>query len=167
MPKNTLSAAPLLVRIALIGLLCFGGLLIFFWAYTTVQLNLASKKGVYPSAEEAMQAVIARSFIRTERYEIIYAGTNSFDGSSPQVWYVIACVWGGTRLDGSPVGSTKHDYDQPGTFFLHTRRGWVHMPEGALPEVIGFWMQVFDLSGPGLSTPSHDWGSGVPSDCTF
>jgi hypothetical protein len=114
-----------------------------------------------------MLALVARNYIEPRKVEIIYAGTNSFDGSSPHVWYVIACVWGGKRADGSPVGSKRHDYDQPGHFFLHTKDGWVFVPEGAFPEFMGFWMKVYGLAGPGSSQPSHDWGSAPQTDCTF
>jgi hypothetical protein len=142
-------------------------LLAVAWTYTTVQLDLASAQGVYPSAEAAMLALIDRSYQQPEDVQIIYAGTNSFDGSDPHVWYAIACVWGGTRRDGSPVGSARHDYDQPGIYFLATQDGWVFVPEGALPEFIGYWMEVFGLAGAGSSTPSHNWGDNPDKGCIF
>jgi hypothetical protein len=150
-----------------IPLTCIGVTLISSWLYTTIQLRAAREAGVFSSAEEGMRALIAKSYVEPDRYQIIYAGTNSFDGSSPHVWYVIACVWGGHRVDGSPTGSEKHVYDQPGVFFLDTKEGWVFVPEGAFPELMGFWMQVFDLAGPGSSQPTHDWGSSPQGDCVF
>jgi hypothetical protein len=137
------------------------------WAWTVIQLNSARAVGVYPSAEDAMLALIDRSYRQPDDIQIIYAGTNSFDGSNPHVWYAIACVWGGTRRDGSPVGSTRHEYDQPGTYFLATPDGWVWMPEDALPEFVGYWMQVFGLAGAGSSQPSHDWGDNPDRGCVF
>src|SRR5512146_931734 len=106
--------------------------LFFFvtWTYTTGVLRLARMEGTYASAEEGMKAIIAKSYLRPTDTQIIYAGTNSFDGSQPHVWYVIACVWGGTRADGLPVGSARHAYDQPGLFFVATRDGWVQVDEG-------------------------------------
>jgi len=139
---------------------------LFGLVYTTSQLRMASARGVYPSAEAGMRALIDRSFREPDKVQIIYAGTNSFDGSSPHVWYVLACVWGGTRADGSPVGTERHVYDQPGVYFLDTRQGWIFVPEGSFPEIMGFWMRVYDLAGPGSSIPSHAWGSG-PQDCEF
>ena len=65
--------------------------------YTTIVLTLVRVKGVYPSAEAGMQALIERGYVNPDQVEIIYAGTNSFDGSDPNVWYVLACIWGGTR----------------------------------------------------------------------
>jgi hypothetical protein len=114
-----------------------------------------------------MRTLIARSYVAPGTIEIAYAGTNSFDGSEPHVWYVIACIWGGTRADGSPVGSARHAYDQPGSYFLAAKDGWVHVPEGALPEFIGYWMKVFALAGAGSSQPSHDWGASPDSQCVF
>jgi hypothetical protein len=139
----------------------------FSWAYTTGVLRLARAGGVYATAEEGMNALIAKSYIHPRDSQIIYAGTNSFDGSEPHVWYVIACVWGGTRADGSPVGSSRHEYDQPGIFFIDTRDGWVQVGEGYFPEVLGYWMKLYGLAGPGSATPSHDWGTNPNKGCTF
>lgn len=143
------------------------GLFTLTWAYTTGTLAGLSAQGVYPSAEDGMLALIERAYVNPDDYQIIYAGTNSFDGSQPHVWYVIACVWGGTRRDGTPVGSTRHAYDQPGVFFVNTREGWVFAPEGVFPTVLGNWMQLYGLAGPGSSVPSHDWGSTPSRGCEF
>jgi len=148
----------LLTFIALIMLLSL--------VYTFSLLPILRAKGVYPSAEAGMLALIDRGYVQPEQVEIIYAGTNSFDGSAPNVWYVIACVWGGTRSDGSPVGSERHVYDQPGVFFLAARDGWFLAPEGVFPEILGFWMRVYSLAGPGSPMPTHDWGS-APQHCEF
>ncbi len=137
------------------------------WAYTTSVLRLARTEGTFATAEEGMNALIAKGYVHPSDTQIIYAGTNSFDGSQPHVWYVIACVWGGTRADGSPVGSARHPYDQPGTFFLDTRDGWVHVGEGYFPEVLGFWMKFYGLAGPGSSLPSHNWRSAPTKGCEF
>jgi hypothetical protein len=153
--------------VACITLTFIGVILFSCWLYTTSQLRAARETGVFSSAEEGMRGIIAKSYVEFEDYQIIYAGTNSFDGSSPQVWYVIACVWGGHRADGSPTGSKRHDYDQPGLFFINTKDGWVFMPEGAFPQFTSFWMKVFGLAGPGSSQPTHDWGSSPQGDCVF
>jgi hypothetical protein len=137
------------------------------WIYTVGRLPAVQAEDVYASAEDGMRAVIARSYVQPEDVEIVYAGTNSFDGSDPHVWYVIACVRGGRRADGSPVGSRVHDYDQPGLFFLNTVEGWVHVPEGAFPELVGFWMKVYGLAGPGAARPTHERGSSPGARCAF
>ncbi len=120
---------------------------IWGWGYTTLQLRLAEREGVYPSAREGMLDLIERSYRDIQKIELLHTGTNSFDGSRPHVWFVTAKVWAGTRADGSRVGNGSRDYDFPGSFFLHTRKGWVHVPEGAFPELMGFWMAVYDLAG--------------------
>jgi hypothetical protein len=155
-----------LAKIVLI-LLGLGGLVMLFgFGYANLTLDYLRSKGVYPSAEEGMWALIEHSYTQPDQVEIIYAGTNSFDSSDPHVWYVIACIWGGTRANGDPVGSERHVYDQPGTFFLAARDGWAWAPEGFFPTFLGFWMRVYGLAGPGSATPSHDWGS-APQHCEF
>ncbi len=134
-------------------------------SYTYEALSIVRARGVFASAEDGMRDLIARGYVHPDKVQIVRAGTNSFDGSQPHVWYVIACVQGGTRIDGSPVGNPRHNYDQPGTFFLDTRDGWVHVPEGMFPEVLGFWMKFYGLAGPGSSTPTHDFGDPPQADC--
>jgi hypothetical protein len=148
-----------------VPLLCIASFLLFTWVYVNVTLRVAQAYGVYSSPEEGMLARIDQNYAYPYEAEIAYEGTNSFDGSNPHVQYVIACVWGDRRRDGSPVGSERHAYDQPGSFFLHTKNGWVHMPEGAFPTLIGFWMKVYGLAGPSSSQPSHPMGSG--GKCVF
>ena len=117
------------------------------WSYTATRLELAKKEGVYDSVEEGMLSRIERRYNDIERIQLEHAGSNSFDGTNPHVGFAVAKVWAGSRRDGSPVGNQRHNYDFPGSYFLHTKQGWVHMPEGAFPEFIGFWMKVFDLAG--------------------
>lgn len=72
---------------------------------------------------------------RAEKYymhdlqvKILYAGTNSFDGSDPHIWYVIAEVRASARSDGSELG--HNGCDAPGSFFLQLKDGnWVHVPK--------------------------------------
>ena len=130
-------------------------LVAFSYVYTVAQLNIASSKGVYTSAEQGMLAMIDEHYPPERNVKILYAGTNSFDGSKPHVWYVIAEVRAASRADGSVL--VHNGCDAPGLFFLQTRDGWVFVPEGAFPGIIGFWMKVFDLAGPGQSTPSWNW----------
>ena len=47
--------------------------------------------------------LVTESWIDVEKVEIEYAGTNSFDGSNPRVWFVIAKVWAARRADGKPM----------------------------------------------------------------
>lgn len=122
------------------------------WAYTTAQLRTARSKGVYETPEQGMHALMDQAYVPDRQVKILYAGTNSFDGSKPYIWYVIAEVHASARADGSSL--SREGCDAPGSFFLETKDGWVHVPEGAFPGFMGFWMDVFDLAGPGQAEPS-------------
>lgn len=74
-----------------IALVC-AGITAFGWWYTAAQLERASAKGVYTSAEEGMLALMDQGYAPDKQVRIVYAGTNSFDGSDPFIWYVIAEV---------------------------------------------------------------------------
>jgi hypothetical protein len=150
------------LRLALILVLCLVVVLpVAGWAYTRLQLSRAEAKGVYQSPEEGMRSRIEAYYTGIKRVDILYAGTNSFDGSQPHVWYVIAEVRAASRADGSSLGS--QDCDAPGHFFLQTKKGWVFVPEGAFPWIVGFWMNVHGMAGPGRSTPSTDWAPEQPA----
>ena len=139
-------------------IIALGGVLIVgvcSWIYTTTQLRIARSKGMYASAEQGMLAMVDEHYPADRDVKILYAGTNSFDGHQPHIWYVIAEVHASSRVDGSELG--HNGCDAPGLFYLQTKEGWVFVPEGAFPEFIGFWMKVFDLAGEGQSTPSTDW----------
>jgi len=88
------------------------------WAYTILQLELARSKGAYPSAAAGMLARAEKYYSDDRDVRILYAGTNSFDGSKPHIWYVIAEIHASTRADGSELG--HNGCDAPGSFFLQT-----------------------------------------------
>lgn len=132
------------------------------WAYTSIQLSIARSKGVYTTPEQGMLALIDRNYAADKTVKILYAGPNARDGSEPHVWYVIAEVRASARADGSELGT--NGCDAPGSFFLQTMDGWVHIPEGAFPGFIGFWMDVFHLSGDGLSKSTTPWTPGQEPD---
>lgn len=136
-------------------------LLLTAWLYTGSQLALARFRGVYPSAEQAMVAKVDQRYVGLSRLDILYVGPNSFNGSQPHVWYVIAEVRAVSRADGSALG--HHGCDAPGSFILQTKEGWVHVSEGAFPRWLGFWMSMFGQAGPGQSKPSTDWAPSQPA----
>ena len=111
--------------------------------YTTLQVEIAKRAGVYPTPEDSMRALIAESWVGVQRIEIEHAGTNSFDGSHPHVWFVIARVWAEGRSDGKPMSSAGHE--GAGSLFLRTEDGWVHVPEGFFPELVGLGMELFGM----------------------
>lgn len=132
------------------------------WAYTSIQLSIARSKGVYASPEQGMLAMADQYYAPDKTVKILYAGPNSQNGNEPHVWYVIAEVRASARADGSEMG--RNGCDAPGSFFLQTKEGWVHVPEGAFPGFMGFWMDVFHLSGDGLATSTTHWIPGQEPD---
>ena len=132
------------------------------WAYTSIQLSIARSKGVYASPEQGMLALIDQNYAPDKTVKILYAGPNSRNGSNPHVWYVIAEVRASARADGSDMGS--NGCDAPGSFFLQTKDVWVHVPEGAFPGFVGFWMDVFQMAGDGLATSTTPWVPGQEPD---
>lgn len=143
-----------------LGVLVLAACAFFPWLYTSVQLKIARAGGVYETPEQGMRAKLEASYSPDAQIKILHAGPNYRDGSKPYVWYVIAEVRAAARADGFPLG--RNGCDAPGTYFLQTRDGWVHVPEGAFPEWISIWMDAFDMAGPGESTPSTDWAPGQP-----
>ena len=143
-----------IIRSILIALLVLGacaGVILLSRAYTIMILSQGSRLGAFPTAEEGMRALAAKTFPEEEDIQILYAGPNARDGSFPFIWYVIAEV----RTPLTP-GERVH-CQAPGSFFLQTRQGWVHVSEGAFPEIVGFWMRIFGLAGPGQREPAVNW----------
>jgi hypothetical protein len=115
------------------------------WFHMLSTLAAARHEGVYATPEDGMRALVTKSWIDVDRVEIEYAGSNAFDGSNPHVWFVTARVWATRRADWKPV--SPRGYDSAGSFFLHVQDGWVHVPEGHLPELVGSLMRFFHYSG--------------------
>jgi hypothetical protein len=115
------------------------------WLYTTVQLAIARAKGIYATPEDGMRAKCARNpFAKVTKIEIERAGVAMHDGSRPHVWFVIAKVWQDKRSDGKPTH--PRGYSNPGSYFVRVREGWVHVPEGSFPHLLGSYMQLFGLT---------------------
>lgn len=146
------------VRWVLLGIGGFLALLIVSWTYTNLQLAHYSAEGLYATPEQGMLALIDRYYPPERTVEMVYAGPNAPDGSKPFIWYVIAEVYASVRADGSSIG--ENGCDAPGSYFLQTQAGWVHVPEQVYPEIIGFWMDIFGLAGSGTPTPSTNWAPG-------
>lgn len=125
--------------------------------YTIHALQWARRIGIYNTPQEAVIANINRHYCEIERIDIEQAATNSFDGSNPHVWYVIWRVYARSHTPCDPENPGTPLYHQTheggGNFYLNVRDGWVLMPEGRLPQLIGFWMKVLGLAGPG--DPTH------------
>lgn len=145
-----------IVRAVLIFIGICASITVFGWLYTPSQLkNSAVTKGVFDTPEQGMLTLIEKDYAPGYQAEILYSGPNSFDGSNPHVWYVIARVRAAARADGSEL--SHNGCDSPGSYFLNTKDGWVRISEGKLPTFMGFWMKVFGWAGEGGTAPSIDW----------
>jgi hypothetical protein len=125
------------------------GFTVWSWYFTTSRLNASAQSfGTFPSPEEAMMTEIHYGWVGIQEAWIRDSGPETVPGGGPHVWFVTACIWAESRADGSAVGSTTHDFDFPGGYYLETRDGWVPMPEQSA-LFVGFWMNVFGLAGDG------------------
>jgi hypothetical protein len=126
-----------------VGILVLVACAFFPWTYTSIQLKIARAEGVYETPEQAMRAKLEPYYSSDAQIKILHAGPNSRNGRRPYVWYVIAEVRASSRADGLPLG--HNGCDAPGSYFLQTREGWVHVSEEAFPA-------RSDMSGPAAST---------------
>ena len=134
-----------LPRLARVGLGLAALVPLFFvciWVYAASQLALAKNAGVYPTVE---QAIIANSWgfggAEVVRIENVRAGPNR-SNAQPQVWFGGATVY----MDRAPEGHDL-DYYQSGSFYIHIAEGWIHVSEGAMPEFIGWVMELYNMEG--------------------
>jgi hypothetical protein len=131
--------------------------------YTIAALNWARKEGIYATPVEGVIANANRWYCDVQRVTIEHASTNSLDGSSPHVWYVVWRVYANHHApcDSENPGKPLHHqtYESGGQFYLNMKDGWVMMPEGMFPQFIGEWMGILQLDGPGDPThiPTEGW----------
>jgi hypothetical protein len=135
-----------LPRLARIGLGIAVLVPVFFlciWVYAASQLALAKGEGVYPTVEEAVITRNSEGFggAQVVRIDSVRAGPNSRD-EQPHVWFGTARVY----MDRVPAGYTWDNY-LAGSFYIRVREGWVHVPEGAFPEFIGWVMELYGMEG--------------------
>jgi len=114
------------------------------WIYAASQLALAKNEGIYSTVEEAVIIKNSQGWggAQVVKVEDVRASVNQHDGSHPHVWFGGARVY----LDRAPQGWDRTEYSS-GSYFLHVREGWVHVPEGAFPEFIGWVMELYGLEG--------------------
>jgi hypothetical protein len=72
--------------------------------------------------------------------ENVYAGPNSKREGMEHVWFGGATV----TLDRVPAGG-RHDRYQTGSFYIRVHDGWVHVPEGAFPTLVGRLMRIYNV----------------------
>ncbi len=133
------------------------GFTFWSWMFTTSRLNAARSIGVFPSPSEGMLTLVQSGYVVIQEARIVSVEQEIFPlGGGHHIWFVTACVWAKSRIDGSPVGAATHDFDFPGSYFVDTREGWVLMPETSSPLFVGFWMPIFGLAGDDRAQPFHD-----------
>lgn len=139
-PRETRVSLP---RMARVGIAAAALVLMFFacsWIYAASQLALAKQRGIYPTPQEA---VIGNSQgwggAEVVRIEDVWAEPNRQDAQA-HVWFGGATVY----LDRVPQGYDKTSYSS-GSYYLRVREGWVHVPEGAFPDFIGWVMELYNL----------------------
>ena len=120
--------------------------------------------GVFPSPADGMLILIQSGWTGIQEVRIFDVQETAL-GSGPHVWFVSACVWAESCVDGSAVGSPAHDFDAPGSCFLNTHEGWVLISKTSLPLFVGFWMKIFGLAGSDIVEPYHDPSSEFPRIC--
>jgi hypothetical protein len=143
-PQMHIAGGPEKRRIAWVGLAALVPL--FFgciWAYAASQLVLAKNEGVYATPEEAVIKRNSQGWggARVVRIENVWAEPNSRN-AQPHVWFGGANVY----LDRIPQGGNRDHYSS-GSFYLRVREGWVHVPEGAFPEFVGWVMSLYNMEG--------------------
>jgi len=143
MKKKILFVAFTVLVLLLIPFVCAGSA----WMYTTSQLAIAKSRGIYESPEAGMQARIEEGYVGIQKVYIMSAGPNFPNGELPHVWFVVARVYADKRADGKAVGNERNDFDFPGSFYIKTGNGWVWVPEGAFPVLLGKLMEYFQITG--------------------
>lgn len=114
------------------------------WVYAASQLAMAKEGGVYPTVEAAIIGNHSTGWGGANVISItdIHTGPNYRDGSLPYVQFGTAVI----HYDRIPDGLSR-PRSSAGSFYIHTREGWVLMPEGAFPEYIGWAMMLYNLEG--------------------
>ena len=135
-----------LPRLARVGIGVVALVPLFFaciWVYAASQLALAKSEGIYSTPEEAVIGNNSQGWggAKVIRIQDVWAEPNSRN-AQPHVWFGGATVY----LDRVPQGGNT-DYYFAGSFYIHVREGWVHVPEGAFPEFIGWVMQLYNMEG--------------------
>jgi len=134
----------LLAMALLVGLVA-GVTLHGYWYSTTVIQKYISRCGAHPTLDRAITSDMRHNGYDPAWFEEYIKAQNS--DKVPYTWYVIYRV--------KPEFQTAVDQAlRPltacgGSFYEHTRQGWVGMPEHMLNAFgyLDFWMKVFRLYG--------------------
>jgi hypothetical protein len=113
------------------------------WAYAASRLTLAKNEGIYSTVEEAVIERNSQGFGGADvlRIEDVWAKPNN-NSTQSHVWF-----GGGTVYMNQVPEGYSWDHYSAGSFYIHVREGWVHIPEGAFPEFIGWVMELYNMEG--------------------
>ncbi len=120
--------------------LTLGGLL-GLYVHASTHLSDLEHRAAYSTPEQAMQSLVAESYVGIRKMEIVYANRELFD----DLWFVKVHVWATGRGDGQ--GFAGREYDNPGSYFLRLKNGWVLVPESRGPILIALGKWLFGLAG--------------------
>ena len=121
-----------------------------YWYSTTVINKYIDRCGAYPSLDEAIQADWRHNGFDPNWFIDYIKGQNR--DSVPYTWYVVYRVkpeyQAVQRETARQLLQDKHQYCG-GSFYEHTRWGWVGMPEHFLNAFgyLDLWMKVYHLYG--------------------
>ena len=130
----------LLLLVGLAALITMHG----YWYSTTVLQKYIDSCGAYPTLDEAIDANFRHNGYDPSWFDV-HKSQNS--KNVPYTWYVIDRV---KREYQSAVDAVKLPPTVcGGSFYEHTRQGWVGMPEHMLNAFgyLDLWMKVFHLYG--------------------
>ena len=161
---------PLLPGLAKLLLIVLAAVLLFALPsalYSVLTLNWAKAQGVYASPEDGVWTHVYSWYCGVDRVLFLRSGPNALDGSDPHVWYVMYEVVARGEYEEpmtfegaaknvpcevkqlQPGEAHRLVYGSGGRFYLHAKEGWVYVPEGRSPTMIGYWMKVLGLAGEG------------------
>lgn len=136
------------LKAALLVVLFIAAVPVHGYLYTVYTIHQrAQEVGIYPSLDEAIQANI-------EEYDQYYRNF-TFDGFTKGqervdfIWYVIIRGHADSLADGTPINPRHKNRVEGGTFYVHTKDGWVRYGENFW-IAFGFladWMKFYHLYG--------------------
>lgn len=135
---------PILILAILLG---FAALVVLhgYWYSTSVIEKYVQRCGAYPTLDEAIRGNMLHNGHDPAWFEEFIKSENR--KGIPFTWYVIYRVRPEFRAayDQAP----RPSYYCGGSFYEHTRLGWVGMPEHMLNAFgyLDLWMKVFHLYG--------------------
>lgn len=116
-----------------------------YWYSTTVIQKYIARCGAYPTLDQAITADMRHNGYDPAWFEEYIKAQNR--DWAPYTWYVVDKVKPEFQALVSQIPRTPTACG--GSFYEHTRQGWVGMPEHLLNAIgyLDFWMNVFRLYG--------------------